>query len=329
MRTTSSEVVFGYNILGVDFKMCTAISFNANGHFFGRNLDLDRGYGERVVITPRNFKFKMRCGEKLQKHYAIIGMAAVFDGCPLYFDAVNEKGLCMAGLNFPNNAVYHPENKEKINITPFEFIPYVLGRCKNIDETKELLSKINIVNISFNDKLPLSPLHWLVSDGEKSLTIESVNGGLKVYENMVGVLTNNPPFLKQMKNLEKYRSVFLQKPPQNDGGEDFGVGLDSKGLAGGFSSQDRFVRAVFVKQKSPTDIGGDVAINHFFHILGSVAMPKGCVITPTGEYEYTRYSCCIDCEKGDYYYTTYDSSEMIKVSLSDCDLSDSDIYICA
>ncbi len=308
--------------------MCTAISFTASGHFFGRNLDLDRGYGEKVVIVPRNFKLKMRCGEKLQKHYAIIGMAAVLDGYPLYFDAANEKGLCMAGLNFPNNAVYHPENKEKINITPFEFIPYVLGRCKNIDETKELLSKINLVNINFNDDLPLSPLHWLISDGEKSLTVESVADDLKIYENSVGVLTNNPPFLKQIENLEKYRGVFIQKQPQNDGGEDFGVGLDSKGLVGGFSSPDRFVRAVFVKQKSPTDIDGEMAINHFFHILGSVEMPKGCVITPSGEYEYTRYSCCVDCEKGDYYYTTYDNCERVKVSMRDYDLNDDNVIIC-
>ena len=124
--------------------MCTAVSFNANGHFFGRNLDLERGYGENVVIAPRNYKLKMRCGEKLQKHYAIIGMAAVSNGYPLYFDAANEKGLCMAALNFPNNAVYHPVNTDKINITPFEFIPYILGRCKNIDETWNLLFNIDL-----------------------------------------------------------------------------------------------------------------------------------------------------------------------------------------
>lgn len=301
--------------------MCTAVSFNANGHFFGRNLDLDCSYGEKVVISPRNLKFKMRCGEKLQKHYAIIGKAAVFSGYPLYFDAANEKGLCMAGLNFLNNAVYHPEDKEKINITPFELIPYVLGRCKNIEEAEKLLDEINLVNISFSEDLPLSPLHWLISDGQKSLTVESVKDGLKIYENAVGVLTNNPPFLRQMANLEKYRCVFLQKQPQNDGGEDYSLGLDSKGLSGGFSSQDRFVRAAFVKQKSPTDIGGEKAINHFFRILSSVAMPKGCVITPSGEYEYTRYSCCIDCEKGDYYYTTYDSGERVKISIRDYDLN--------
>ena len=306
--------------------MCTAINYKANGCFFGRNLDLERGYGERVIVTPRNYKFKMRCGEKLQKHYALIGMAAVINNYPLYFDAANEKGLCMAGLNFPNNAVYHPEKEDKINIAPFEFIPYVLGRCRDIAEAEKLLLEINLVNVNFSEELPLSPLHWLISDGENSLTIESTNDGLKVYKNIVGVLTNNPPFLKQMEILQKYRSVFLQKQSQNDGSENYSLGMESNGLPGGFSSADRFVRAAFVKQKSPTDISGEVAINQFFHILGSVAMPKGSVVTPLGEYEYTRYSCCVDIEKIDYYYTTYDSAQRFKVALSDCDLDGDSIY---
>ena len=300
--------------------MCTAISYRADGCFFGRNLDLERGYGEQVVITPRNFVFEMRCSEKLQKHYALIGMAAVINNYPLYFDAANENGLCMAGLNFPNNAVYHNEDENKINISPFEFIPYVLGICRDIGEAERLLSKINLVNVNFSDKLLLSPLHWLISDGENSLTVESVKEGLRVYKNSIGVLTNNPPFLKQMERLQKYRNVFLQKQPQNDKSENYSLGMESEGLPGGFLSAYSFFRAAFVKQKSPTDIGGEQAINHFFHILGSVAMPKGCVTTPSGEFEYTRYSCCIDLNKIDYYYTTYDSSQRLKFSLSDYNL---------
>jgi choloylglycine hydrolase len=256
-----------------------------------------------------------------------MGMAAIAGEFPLYFEAVNEKGLCMAGLNFPNNAVYHPEDSGKINIAPFEFIPYILGRCKDIAEAEELLTEINLVDINYSDELRLSPLHWLISDGEKSLTVESVKSGMRFYKNSVGVLTNNPPFLKQLENLEKYANIFLQKQPVNNGGEDYSLGLESQGLPGGFCSRDRFVRATFVKQKAPTDIGGDAAVNQLFHILGSVAMPKGCVLTPMGQSEYTRYTCCVDAEKGDYYYTTYDNCQRIKASFSDCDLSGEKLFI--
>jgi len=52
-------------------------------------------------------------------------MATLVDGYPLYFDGTNEKGLSMAGLNFPENADYKPEASGKTNITPFEFIPWM------------------------------------------------------------------------------------------------------------------------------------------------------------------------------------------------------------
>jgi choloylglycine hydrolase len=40
-------------------------------------------------------------------HYAMVGVATVIDNYPLYYDAANEHGLCIAGLNFPGNACYH------------------------------------------------------------------------------------------------------------------------------------------------------------------------------------------------------------------------------
>ena len=102
--------------------MCTAISYKNGDAYFGRNLDLERGYGEQVVITPRQYRFTMRHGAPIIHHYAMIGMAAVADGYPLYYDATNEMGLSMAGLNFPGNAVYHSYDPCKDNIAPFECI---------------------------------------------------------------------------------------------------------------------------------------------------------------------------------------------------------------
>ena len=146
--------------------MCTAISYKNKHTYFGRNLDLERGYNEKVVITPRNFEIKLRCVKSIEQHYAMIGMAATADNFPLYFEATNEKGLSMAGLNFPDNAVYFDYTAENDNITPFEFIPYVLAQCSCIEEAKNLLSNIQLVNINFSANLPLSPLHWMIADGE-------------------------------------------------------------------------------------------------------------------------------------------------------------------
>ena len=119
--------------------MCTAISYKTQDHYFGRNRDLEYSYEESVTITPRNFPFAFRKEATMEKHYAIIGVAYVHSEYPLYYDAVNEKGLGMASLNFPGNAVYQHEKEGTYNVTPFELIPWVLGQCKNVQEAKQLL----------------------------------------------------------------------------------------------------------------------------------------------------------------------------------------------
>ena len=108
--------------------MCTAICYRSNNSYFGRNLDLHCGYGEGVVITPRNYEIKMRCEKPIRSHYAMIGMATVVEGFPLYYEATNEMGLSMAGLNFPGNAHYFPMTERKDNIASFggdisKFVP--------------------------------------------------------------------------------------------------------------------------------------------------------------------------------------------------------------
>ena len=118
--------------------MCTAVSFFSTHHYFGRNLDLEYSYEESVVITPRNFTLPFRQKLPLEKHFAIIGMAYVYENYPLYYDATNEHGLSMAGLNFPEYATYHSSIIKKDNIAPFELIPWILGQCKNIFEAKIL-----------------------------------------------------------------------------------------------------------------------------------------------------------------------------------------------
>lgn len=306
--------------------MCTAITFKTNDFYFGRNLDLERSYNERVVVTPRNFLLKMRCVEPLKTHYALIGMATVIENYPLYFEATNEKGLSMAGLNFPDNADYKPYSDGFKNITPFELIPYILGKCKNIEEAETELNGLNLVNINFSDDLPLSPLHWIISDKTKSLTIEGVKTGFKIYENSVGVLTNNPTFDYHLMNLNNYMSLHEGKGENKFSNElkfnNYSLGLGALGLPGDFSSASRFIKATFVKYKSKLGKGEAESVNQFFHILDSVAMPKGCVLVRDGEYEYTRYSSCCNVSKGIYYYKTYDEFNIKKVELSSYNLDD-------
>ena len=303
--------------------MCTAVTYKTKDHYFGRTLDLEYSYREEVVVTPRNFPFAFRTKGKMDNHYAIIGMATVVSGYPLYYEAVNESGLAMAALNFPGNAHYFEEQAGKDNIASFEFIPWILCQCKDLRDVRAKLSRLNLCNIHFSRELPTSPLHWMIADRESAITVESVADGLKIYENPVGVLTNNPPFDYQMTHLCDFLNLTNQQPQNRFGGVEltpYSKGMGAMGLPGDLSSASRFVRAAFTKCNSVSGDGEDESVSQFFHILGAVAQQRGCVQMPDGRYEITHYTSCINTDKGIYYYTTYDNSCICAVDMRRCNL---------
>ena len=303
--------------------MCTAITYRTKDHYFGRTLDLEYSYEEAVTVTPRNFPLVFRTEKNMDSHYAIIGMATVTENYPLYYDAVNEHGLAAAALNFPDNAHYFPTTEGKDNIAPFELIPWILGQCKDLQEARILLKKINICNIPFSDALPLSPLHWMIADPSGALTVESVAHGLQIHENPVGVLANNPPFDYQMTHLCDYLHLTSQPMENRFGDVDlapYSRGMGAMGLPGDFSSASRFVRAAFVKTYSLSKEEEMESISQFFHILGSVEQSRGCVRLPEGGAVITVYTSCMNTDKGIYYYTTYDNRCICAVDMHGCDL---------
>ena len=306
--------------------MCTAISFNSRSHFFGRTLDYNISFGEQVVITPRNFNLKFKYMNALNKHYAFVGMATVSDGVPLYYDATNEKGLSVAGLLFSQNAKYFSPKHSFANIASFEVIPYILSKCKSVDDATAILENLNITNDNFSEKLKATPLHWLIADSEKSIVLESIDSGLKIYNNPIGVLTNNPPFDMQLWNLSQYLNLSSQTA-SNRFSNDLSLdpqskGMGAKGLPGDFSSPSRFVKAAFIKANSATPTDNISSITQFFHILNCISLPKGAVLEKDG-YEITRYTSCCDTTNCVYYYTTYDNSTISAVDMMRFDLNTS------
>ena len=299
--------------------MCTAATYKTKDFYFGRTLDYEFSYGDEVTITPRNFPFHFREQGKLNTHYAIIGMAHIIDNCPLYYDAINEKGLGMAGLNFVGNAFYREQEEGKDNVAQFEFIPWILSQCATVQEARKLIEKINLLNTPFNEQLPVAQLHWIISDSEESITVEAVKEGIKIYENPVGVLTNNPPFDKQMFNLNNYMHLSA-KSPENNFSKDLNLetysrGMGAIGLPGDLSSQSRFVRVAFTKMNSISGDGEMESVGQFFHILNSVDQQRGCCELDNGKYEITLYTSCCNTNKGIYYYTTYNNHQITAVHM--------------
>lgn len=304
--------------------MCTAIKYKG---FVGRNLDYDFSFGEEVVITPRNYIFKFKNDSFIKKHYAIIGVAHVEDNYPLYYDAMNEKGLSMLGLNFVGNAVYSSKlSQTKRNIAQFELIPWILSKCANVAEVRKLLKETNITNVPFNDKFPTAQLHYMIADKENCVVLELTKAGLNIYKDPMGVLTNNPLFPMQLFNLNNYSGVVADTPlgrfAKNIPIDDYSRGMSAIGLPGDPSSMSRFVRVTFVLNSSVDDSN---TLNQFFHILHSVEQQKGICEVKKNEFEYTIYSSCMDLENLDYYYTTYRSHQINVVHMNNINLENKDL----
>lgn len=302
--------------------MCTAIEFLNKSLYFGRNMDIEYDFGQKIVIMPDEFPLATKCSGTLLKHYAVIGIARVEEGYPLYAEACNEKGLCMAGLNFPFNAVYADKESEgKIMLAPYELIPYVLGKCADICEARELISRSEIINRSYKPSLPVAPLHWMVSDKNGSFVVERTSRGLEIFDNPCGVMTNNPPFDSQIKNLEKIKGLSVKNPAGYFGKaepeENYCAGVGALGLPGDYSSSSRFVKAVFLKDNSVCGESAESCVSQVLHILDAVAMPRGSVVTDEGKLDVTTYSCCIDAERGVYYYKTYDGFAVKKSEMTE------------
>lgn len=314
--------------------MCTSLAFSQHG-LFGRNLDLEYSFGQSVVVTGRRHAFHFHHRSALQEHYAIIGMANVAQNEPLYAEACNEKGLYLAGLNFPGNAFYFPTpSPQKENLAPHELFWLILGSCENLSQARALLEQVQLVAEPFAENLPLAPLHWHIADSTGALVAEPTAQGLQIWEDPVGVLTNNPPFSYQLTRLCDFQALSPCQPKNQFAPavtlHSYGQGMGAMGLPGDWSPSSRFVRAAFLKaHASFCQDERDLKISQFFHILDAVAMVRGAVVTPEGREDETIYSSCLDTQRLLYCYKTYHNSTLQAVSLKNTPLDTSELSVFA
>ena len=299
--------------------MCTAITYQPRELYMGRSLDYEASYGEELVVLPRRFPLRFRHGGGSEQGYAILGTAHVADGYPLYYDAVNEKGLGIAGLNFVGNARYAAPQDGRQNVAQFEFIPWLLRQCATLAEARQLLQAVNLTGTPFSPHFPAAQLHWLLADATGALTLEPTAEGLQIYENPVGVLTNNPPFPQQLFALNSYMHL-SPRQPENTFAPDvplqaYSRGMGALGLPGDLSSMSRFVRAAFTKLNAVSDDTEQGSVSQFFLILGAVEQQRGCCEVADGQYERTIYTSCCNAHSGVYYYSTYDNRCLTAVDL--------------
>ena len=301
--------------------MCTCLDLRGINHYFGRTLDLDYHFNEEAVITPRGFSLSFTNGEVIKSKYAIIGTAMVFDGVASYYEAANEAGLAIAGLNFPYNASYNAPVDGMLNLTSGELISYFLASYESISDLRMDLARLNLTNLAING-YPPTPLHFMISDEVECIVVEQTKSGLMVYENDYGVMTNNPSFNLQIKHAANTLSLSNEYKEAEEPGYSC-VGLSGVGLPGDFSSMSRFQRIAYLRKYIRlTDSENNNAIE-FFHALALASMPAGLVQSKNGGYDITYYTSCINVTKGIYYYKTYYNNEIKSIRLNEENINSS------
>ena len=124
--------------------MCTAIYYPHK--FLCRNLDLYHRYRESITLMPSGFCPEFRYLGKQGRHFAVLGMATVADGYPLYYDGFNQHGLGACALNFVGYCKYTPPKHNMINLASFELIPYLLCSMKSVSEVRSCIPHISLTS---------------------------------------------------------------------------------------------------------------------------------------------------------------------------------------
>lgn len=313
--------------------MCTGIRFGDDdgNMYFGRNLDWSVGYGQKIIITPRGYKYKSAfLGE--MGGTALIGMGIVADNTPLYFDCANEHGLAVAGLNFPGYAKYATESiSRKTNVSAYEFPLWVALNFKTVDEAEKELRNVAIIAKPINDKYPVSQLHWLIGDAKRSIVVEYTEKGMEVFKNEVDVLTNQPGYGWHKENLRNYMNVFPQMPKEVKWNKAkltaFGCGSLMHGLPGDYYSPSRFVRVAYLNTHYPVQSDEKANIARLFHTLAGVAMIDGAASMADGKFEKTIYTGGYSTATKTYYYNTYEDPAIRSASLDDYGLNAAKLII--
>ena len=300
--------------------------------FFGRNLDWSTGYGEKIVITPRGYKYSSAFLGEMSNTPAVIGMGIVAENVPLYFDCANEHGLAVAGLNFPGYAAYASDAVNgKTNVAAYEFPLWVALNFTSVDEVGKALSEVVIVAKPINEQYPVSQLHWLIGDSKRSIVVEYTANGMEIYDNDFDVLTNQPGYGWHKENMRNYMNLFSQMPKGVKWDKavlrPFGSGSLMRGLPGGFYSTDRFVRVAYLNTHYPAKGSEAENVSRLFHTLTGVAMIDGGAAMADGAFEKTIYTGGYSSATKTYYYSTYEDPAIRSVKLTDYDLHGSELIV--
>ncbi|MCD2493121.1 choloylglycine hydrolase family protein [Lacrimispora sp. NSJ-141] len=305
--------------------MCTAMTIQTihGDTFFGRTMDFSYLLDPELYIVPKGYRWNtMLNTHQFRNPYSFIGIGQ--DISPITFaDGVNDMGFAAAALYFPGYAQYDApdsDDSSKIPVAAVELLSLLLGSCASVEHAVSLLDTIRIIGVADSITHSVAPLHWLIADQNgRCVVIEKVAAGLRLYDDSIGVLSNSPDFPWHMANLRNYMNITASQQDEAHWNSvsltPFGQGAGTFGLPGDYTPPSRFVRTAYHKSHAFTPTGDKEAVLSCFHIMESVSIPKGSVMTDRGAPDYTQYTAFMNLTSKKYFFRTYANSQITTASL--------------
>ncbi|MCT3307045.1 choloylglycine hydrolase family protein [Lactiplantibacillus pentosus] len=304
--------------------MCTSLTYTNShgGHFLARTMDFNVDFDTRIMFMPRHYRIAGDLGD-FKTTYGFIGAGRQLNH-EIFTDGVNECGVSIVALYFPNHAIYQPHSDHaKIELAPHDFVTWALGNISSVADLRDRVKHLQLISSTVELINEIPPLHFMVSDASgETAVLEPTSGELHLINNPVGVLTNSPNLKWQLQNLSKYGTLtntertlnkFVNYQPGSQG-----PGTGALGLPGDYTSMSRFARTVFLKHYAQVPETTTATVNLLQHILNAVTIPKGIKVSATGQATYTEYRSYMDLNHQTYALELYENPGVLQqVNLTD------------
>lgn len=313
---------------------CTGIRLKAADGtvVYARTMEFAVVLESEVIMVPRGYARtgttpEGENGLKWTSRYASLGINNGGD-MPFLVDGVNEKGLAVGLLYFPDTVGYMKYDAAEASktVAPWEVGSWILENFATAEEVKQNIASITVPAVVVKELGFVPPLHYVVHDASgKSIVIEYVEGKLHVHDDSLGVMTNSPAFDWHMTNLRNYVNFSLVNvPPVKVDGitlTGFGQGTGMLGMPGDFTPPSRFVRAVAFSASALPSRTGEEAVLQAFHIMNNFDIPRG--VSRQGKKDehghivadYTVWTSAYDLKARRLYFRTYENSQIRSVDL--------------
>lgn len=332
-----------YSILLPGACTCMTLTSKSGKHYWFRTCDIETDIwedGAHVVQQEAGTEITYFDGKTEKVKYSYLGMT--YNRLDTWLlDGENQCGLTGGLLMlYEGTSVDKPMNG-KSGYLGMELVTKILSSCKDVEEVKELVKQIQVLDIPYGERSVPATMHYFFVDGTGDEVIleatDTENPGIfTIYskEEILGVMTNSPPYREQLQNLSWFLS---QSPEMRQGlqgqaiteltldGRRIKAEKNAKHLSktgtfpASYSSYDRFIRIAVLKalNNSGNEFEDEKMLAYGSNLMNTVNEPRNLGLfhytrieedgTITGQKDsYTQYLIMYDIDAKCFHRKKYD-----------------------